>query len=176
MTPEQIRKKLEASGNAWIDICKAEALKKIERIFKDAEARRLSGIDQATFDGVMEDLIRSSLFGFQHMVLLTVCLKLRRHRRFGPTFDLRTRLGSTFRPGSQDVLERLIAAYPLPTFGRVCGWDGPNYQAWNQTLQETIALHGQRGDLADLQLALISRTVLLRFRDRPAFWKLKCRF
>jgi hypothetical protein len=41
MTPEQIRKKLETSGNAWIDFCKAEALKKIERTFKDAEARRL---------------------------------------------------------------------------------------------------------------------------------------
>jgi hypothetical protein len=73
MTPKQIQKKLEVSGGAWIDRCEAEARKKVEVAFKDAEARGLPGIDQTTFDGIMEDLIKSSLFGLQHMVLLTVC-------------------------------------------------------------------------------------------------------
>ena len=72
MTPEQIQKKLAMDVDAWLDHCEAKGLKEPETALTNAEALGEAGIDQATFDCVVENLIRSFLFGFQHMVLLTV--------------------------------------------------------------------------------------------------------
>lgn len=77
MTPKQIQKKLEADVEAWLDHCEAKGLKELDAASKNAEALGKAGIDQAAFDGIVENLIRSFLFGLQHLVLLTVCPQIK---------------------------------------------------------------------------------------------------